>query len=66
MHSKDAIRVIDTRTGNINVYVESELSSRSLTRVTVPLDGKRIISIGFEPLKRVDKFINKGDFIPLT
>jgi hypothetical protein len=65
MNSKDAIRVIDNRTGNINVYVKSELSSSSMIRITVPVDGKRVVSIGFEPLKRVENFISKGDFTPL-
>ena len=62
MHSKDAIRVMDNRTGNINVYVKSEFSKSSLLRTTVAPDGKRIVSVGFEPLKRINKFIDSGGF----
>ncbi len=63
--SSDAIRVMDTRTNNINVYVNSEFSKSSMLRVTVPMDGQRIISIGFEPLKRINKFIDTEIFIPI-
>ncbi len=66
MNVKDAIRLIDQRTGNINIYVQSELSSSSLTRISVPANAKRIVSIGFEPLKRIENFIAKGDFVPIT
>ncbi|MFC1894889.1 hypothetical protein ACFLYH_02975, partial [Candidatus Dependentiae bacterium] len=66
MNNKDGIRVIDIRTGNINVYIQSELSSTSLTRITVPMNGNRIVSIGFEPKKRIEKFIKIGSFIPLN
>ena len=62
MHSKDAIRVMDNRTGNINIYAKSEFSKNSLLRTTVAPDGKRIVSVGFEPLKRINKFIDSGGF----
>jgi len=58
-----AYKIIDTRSGNTNIYVNSEYSSSSLLRITIPSDGgKRIISIGFEPMKRIDQFIEKGTF----
>lgn len=63
--SSDAMRVIDTRTNNINVYVNSEFSKSSMLRVTVPTEGQRIISVGFEPLKRINKFIEAEKFIPM-
>ncbi len=63
MNSHNAIKVIDNRSGNMNMYVESEFSSSSLMRITTPSDGgQRVISIGFEPLKRINKFIDSGDF----
>ena len=65
INSKDAIRVIDSRSGNINVYVNSEFSKSSLLRITVPTDGKRIVSLGFEPLKRIENFINNNTFVPI-
>ena len=65
INSKDAIRVIDRRTNNINIYVESEFSNKNLFRVTVPMDGKRIVSTGFERLNRINKFIDNNNFIPI-
>ncbi len=63
--SSDAMRVIDSRSGNINIYVNSEFSSKNLMRITVPTDGQRIVSVGFERLNRINKFIDAYTFIPL-
>ncbi|MFV0424294.1 MAG: hypothetical protein ACK5K7_01820 [Bacilli bacterium] len=39
-------------------------SSSSYTRVTIPSDGgKRIISVGFNPMKDIQKYIDNGRFI---
>lgn len=65
INSSDATRVIDGRSGNINIYVNSEFSSKNLMRITVPMDGQRIVSVGFERLNRITKFIDTGKFIPI-
>ena len=64
MNSNKALRFVDTRSGNINLYVESEFSKKSLLRITIPTKGKTIISIGFNPLKDIEKFTRNGTFIP--
>ncbi|MGN7472356.1 hypothetical protein [Brevibacillus sp. SAFN-007a] len=65
LHSPDAIRVFDSRSGNINIYNSTELS-KNLLRITVAPDGKRIVSTGFESLNRINNLIERGEFIKLN
>ncbi len=58
-------RFIDARTNNINVYVASEFSQGSYLRITVPLDGMRIVSIGFNGKNQITNLINRGILIRL-
>ena len=66
INSPNAINVYDTLTTNLNRFVNSNLSSRSLVRITMPSDGaQRLISIGYQSLKDINKYIEKGRYISL-
>lgn len=57
-----ARRVLDARSGNINVIQEVE---GRLIRITVPRDAHRIISVGPIRANQVENLLRSGDFVPL-
>lgn len=62
--SHPELKVLDTKTGNINVFKMTEYSESSYTRITIPSDGgQRIISTGFDGLNSVTNKINSGRYI---
>jgi len=62
-NTPNATRVLDNRTGNINVIQEIEGKT---IRITVPRDDMKIISVGPIRTNQVKNLINKGDFTPLN
>lgn len=58
----NAMRVLDNRSGNINVIQEVE--GKTL-RITVPRDDMKIISVGPIRPNQVQNLLEKGDFTPL-
>ncbi|WP_439863550.1 hemagglutinin repeat-containing protein [Pseudomonas antarctica] len=61
-NNPSATRVMDARTGNINVIQEVE---GKLIRITVPRDEMKIISVGPIRPNQVKNLLDKGDFVPL-
>jgi hypothetical protein len=61
-NSPGATRVLDARSGHINVIQEVE---GKLLRITVPRDEMKIISVGPIRPNQVQNLLNKGDFVPL-
>ena len=61
-NNPNATRVIDNRSGNINVIQEVE--GKTL-RITVPRDDMKIISVGPIRPNQVQNLLEKGDFTPL-
>lgn len=61
-NSPNALRVMDSRSGHINVIQEVD---GKLLRITVPRDEMKIISVGPIRQNQVNNLIKKGDFVPL-
>ncbi len=61
-NNPNATRVLDNRSGNINVIQEVE--GKTL-RITVPRDDMKIISVGPIRPNQVQNLLEKGDFTPL-
>jgi hypothetical protein len=58
------IKVLDTKTNNINLFKMADYSTSSYTRVTIPSDGgQRIISTGFDGITSVANKINNGRYV---
>jgi filamentous hemagglutinin len=57
-----ALRVLDARSGHINVIQTIE---GKLIRITVPRDAHKIISVGPIRQNQVQNLLNSGDFVPL-
>jgi len=62
LNTPDATRVLDARSGHINVIQEVE---GRLVRITVPRDEAKIISVGPIRHNQVTNLIGRGDFILL-
>ncbi|WP_417820305.1 hemagglutinin repeat-containing protein [Terasakiella sp.] len=62
VNTPNATRVLDNRSGHINVIQEIE---GKIIRITVPRDSFKIISVGPIRENQVKNLINKGDFTPL-
>lgn len=63
LNAKDAINVFDNAHNTINGFVNSDFSRNSLIRLTIPPDGaQRIISIGYQSLENINKYIEKGRY----
>lgn len=61
-NNPNAMRVLDNRSGNINVIQEVE--GKTL-RITVPRDDMKIMSVGPIRPNQVNNLLEKGDFTPL-
>ena len=61
-NNPNATRILDNRSGNINVIQEVE--GKTL-RITVPRDDMKIISVGPIRPNQVKNLLEKGDFTPL-
>lgn len=61
-NSPNATRVLDIRSGHINVIQELD---GKLLRITIPRDEMKIISVGPIRQNQVNNLIKKGDFVPL-
>lgn len=61
-NNPNAMRILDTRSGHINIIQEID---GKLFRITVPANEMKIISVGPICSNQVTNLINKGQFIPL-
>jgi hypothetical protein len=57
-----ALRVLDARTGNINVIQDV---GGQLVRITVPSDAMKIISVGPIQTRNITNSLERGDFVRL-
>lgn len=61
-NNPNALRVLDNRSGNINIIQEVEGKT---VRITIPTDEDKIISVGPIRPNQVKNLLEKGDFTPL-
>jgi filamentous hemagglutinin len=63
VNNKDALKVLDKRSGHINVIQQVE---GNLIRITTTADDMKIISVGPIRQNQIDNLISKGEFVPLS